>query len=75
VYLAREAGLHYAGLSIVTNLGAGLTPEPVAHDEVESAMKAAAPRIQRLILEAVTRVKISSLPKVGPGVDLPDAEV
>ena len=36
--LAREAGLHYAGVSLVTNLGAGISPTPLDHSEVEEAM-------------------------------------
>jgi len=35
---AREAGLEYAALAIVTNYGAGLTSEAVDHQAVEAAM-------------------------------------
>ena len=35
---AREAGLCYAGIAIVTNYGAGLTKMPVAHANVLDQM-------------------------------------
>ena len=40
--LAREAGLSYAAISVVTNYGCGLVENlPLSHKEVESAMAAA----------------------------------
>lgn len=49
---AREAGLEYAALAIVTNLGAGLTPQPVAHEEVTAAMQNHLPLVRELLLTA-----------------------
>lgn len=49
---AREAGLEYAGLGIVTNLGAGLTPGPVEHTAVVSAMANAINTVRELLLAA-----------------------
>jgi 5'-methylthioadenosine phosphorylase len=69
--LAREAGLHYAGVSLVTNLGCGLSPTPLTHTEVEEAMAAAAPRLRTLLIEAVSRIDADALPPIGPGVALP----
>ena len=66
VTLAREAGLHYAGVSLVTNPGAGLSPHPLTHAEVEEAMCAAAPRLQSLLIEAISRIDPAALPVVGP---------
>jgi 5'-methylthioadenosine phosphorylase len=54
--LAREAGLHYAGVSLVTNPGAGLSEQPLSHEDVEAAMRAATPRLRALITEAVRRL-------------------
>ncbi len=71
--LAREAGLHYAGLSLVTNPGAGLTDAPLTHKEVEGAMREAGPRLRELIIEAVARLDVEALPPIGPGVPLPGA--
>jgi 5'-methylthioadenosine phosphorylase len=69
--LAREAGLHYAGISLVTNPGAGISPTPLTHQEVEEAMRAAAPRLRELLTETVARVETGSLPAIGPGASLP----
>jgi 5'-methylthioadenosine phosphorylase len=69
--LAREAGLHYAGISLVTNLAAGLSPEPLTHTEVEAAMAQAGPLLRTLLVETVARVDEESLPPVGPGTPLP----
>jgi 5'-methylthioadenosine phosphorylase len=55
ITLAREANLAYAGVSIVTNLAAGISPEPLTQEEVLSAMKTALPRVVQLFLEAVLR--------------------
>ncbi|MFI5254555.1 MAG: purine-nucleoside phosphorylase [Candidatus Limnocylindrales bacterium] len=46
---ARWAGLELAGISLVTNPGAGVTGEPLSHAEVLAAADAAAPRLERLV--------------------------
>ena len=69
--LAREAGLHYAGVSLVTNPGAGLSPHPLTHTEVETAMRDAAPRLLALLQAAVMQINPDDLPPIGPGVILP----
>jgi 5'-methylthioadenosine phosphorylase len=74
-FLAKEAGIHYAGISLVTNLGAGLTPEQVDHTVVERVMAEGGPRLRELITEAVARVDVNFLPPVGPMLDLPTPEV
>ncbi|HUS81280.1 MAG TPA: MTAP family purine nucleoside phosphorylase [Armatimonadota bacterium] len=38
VVFAREAGLCYAGVSVVTNSAAGMTPEPLTHPEMTELM-------------------------------------
>jgi 5'-methylthioadenosine phosphorylase len=57
VTLAREAGIAYAGISLVTNPGAGISPTPLTHTEVEEAMQAALPKLRTLLTEAVSRWK------------------
>ncbi len=52
VVLAREAQISYAGLSIVTNLAAGISPEPLTQGEVLEAMRIAMPRVSNLLLQA-----------------------
>lgn len=53
---ARHAGLEVLGISLVTNLGAGISPEPLDHAEVLEAGRAAGPRISALLAEVVRRV-------------------
>lgn len=69
--LAREAGIHYAAVALVTNLGVGLSPTPVAHAEVESVMRAAGGSLRALLAETIARLDVSDLPSVGPGVPVP----
>jgi 5'-methylthioadenosine phosphorylase len=52
VVLAREANISYAGISIVTNLAAGISPTPLTQEEVLCEMKVALPRVVTLFLEA-----------------------
>lgn len=53
---AREAGMEVLGLSLVTNLGAGIGGETLNHQEVLDAGKAAGPRISKLLAEIVARL-------------------
>ena len=53
---AREAGLEVLGLSLVTNLAAGISATPLSHDEVIEAGRAAAPRISTLLADIVARL-------------------
>jgi purine-nucleoside phosphorylase len=50
---AREAGLEVLGISLVTNLAAGITGEPLDHEEVLEAGKAAATRMGALLAAIV----------------------
>ncbi len=52
VVLAREAQISYAGLSIVTNLAAGIADAPLTQGEVLEAMRVAMPRVSNLLLQA-----------------------
>lgn len=53
---AREAGMDILGISLVTNLAAGISGEALSHEEVIAAGKDAAPRISRLLAETVRRI-------------------
>ncbi|MGN6129560.1 MAG: purine-nucleoside phosphorylase [Nocardioidaceae bacterium] len=53
---AREAGLEVLGISLVTNLAAGITGEPLDHAEVLEAGNAAAARMGRLLGAVVPRI-------------------
>lgn len=46
---ARASGLRVAGVSLLTNLAAGLSTAPLAHEDVLAAGAAAAPRLARLL--------------------------
>src|SRR5690606_25373030 len=48
---AREAGLEILGISLVTNLGAGISGAALNHQEVIDAGKDAGPRISRLLAD------------------------
>ncbi|MFC0315739.1 purine-nucleoside phosphorylase [Gordonia phosphorivorans] len=51
---ARAAGLDVLGVSLVTNLAAGITGEPLAHSEVLEVGRASATRMGTLLAEVVT---------------------
>jgi purine-nucleoside phosphorylase len=53
---ARHAGLEVLGISLVTNLAAGISPVPLNHAEVLEAGVAAGPRISALLAEIVRRL-------------------
>lgn len=53
---AREAGMEVLGVSLVTNLAAGMTGEPLSHEEVLAAGNAAAQRMGGLIAEFLGRL-------------------
>jgi purine-nucleoside phosphorylase len=46
---ARWAGIRLVGVALVTNPGAGVTGEPLSHDEVLEAADAAGPQFARLV--------------------------
>jgi purine-nucleoside phosphorylase len=50
---AREGGAEVLGLSLVTNIAAGITGEPLDHEEVLAAGKASAERMGQLLREVV----------------------
>ncbi len=53
---AREAGLEVLGISLVTNLAAGISGEPLNHEEVLAAGDAAATRMGELLGAIVPRI-------------------
>jgi purine-nucleoside phosphorylase len=46
---ARELGADVLGISLITNLAAGISPEPLSHQEVLETGREAAPRLRRLL--------------------------
>ena len=53
---AREAGMEVLGISLVTNLAAGITGEPLNHEEVLEAGRSAATRMGALLGSIVPRI-------------------
>ncbi|HEX6233884.1 MAG TPA: purine-nucleoside phosphorylase [Jiangellaceae bacterium] len=53
---ARQAGMEVLGISLVTNLAAGISHTALSHAEVVEAGRQAAPRIGRLLADIVERI-------------------
>ena len=53
---ARAEGCEVLGLSLVTNIAAGITGEPLDHEEVLAAGQAAATRMGHLLLDFIARL-------------------
>ena len=53
---AREAGMEILGLSLITNLAAGIQKTPLSHEEVIQAGKDAEIRISGLLAEIVSKL-------------------
>lgn len=58
VVLAREAGLCYATVCMVTNFAAGISPNPLSHGEVLDVMQVISNNISRLIMAAVESIPL-----------------
>jgi purine-nucleoside phosphorylase len=53
---ARQAGLEILGVSLVTNLAAGISATPLSHAEVLEAGRAAAQRVGGMLAEVIRRI-------------------
>jgi len=53
---ARETGMEVLGLSLITNLAAGISPHPLSHQEVIESGKAAEPVMSRLLADIVAKL-------------------
>ena len=53
---ARAGGAEVLGISMVTNLAAGISDQPLSHQEVIEAGQAAAERCGRLLAAVVTEI-------------------
>ncbi len=51
--VARHMGVNVCGISCISNLAAGLNPNPLSHEEVQAAADEAAPRFTRLVSEII----------------------
>lgn len=55
---AHHMGMKICGISCISNLGCGMTEQPLDHQEVQLAADLAAPRIKKLITESIKRMAI-----------------
>jgi len=55
VVLAREKGICYAGLGLVTNMAAGLAAGNVAHEDVLHVVNAKAQQVKKLLTNVIQR--------------------
>ncbi len=53
---ARHAGMEVFGMSLVTNLAAGISDAPLSHAEVIAAGQAAGPRISKLLADIIGKL-------------------
>jgi hypothetical protein len=56
----RHSGMEDFGISLVTNLAAGISPVPLSHAEVLEAGQAAGKRISKLLAEIIAKLSQSS---------------
>ncbi len=53
VIVARALGMRVAGVSCITNLASGISPEPLSHDEVLETTRRVASQFEALVTEFV----------------------
>jgi purine-nucleoside phosphorylase len=53
---AREAGMEILGMSLITNLAAGIQTTPLSHEEVIQAGRDAEARISELLSKIVAKI-------------------
>jgi purine-nucleoside phosphorylase len=56
--VARHEGMRVAGISCLCNMGAGILPQPLSHQEVLDAGKASADRFEALIRHFIGALKL-----------------
>lgn len=52
VALARELQIPYAGIAVITNAAAGISSSPLTHEEVQTEMQRALPKLTSIIMDA-----------------------
>ncbi|MEN3002431.1 MAG: MTAP family purine nucleoside phosphorylase [Armatimonadota bacterium] len=55
--LCREAGIHYAAVAVVTNLGTGLSDKPLSHTEVTEVMATATQTLASLFAGVLRKLQ------------------
>lgn len=54
---ANHMGMKICGISCICNLAAGMTANPLTHEEVQEAADRAAPNFKKLVTESIKKVK------------------
>jgi len=54
--VANHAGMKICGISCVCNLAAGISPNPLTHDEVQEAANMAAPKFKKLVTDTILKI-------------------
>ena len=54
---ANHMGMKICGISFVSNLAAGISPNPLTHEEVQEAANIAAPQFRKLVTETVKKFR------------------
>lgn len=62
VIVARALGIRVLGISLISNLAAGITPDPLSHEEVIAVAREAGPRFASLVRGALR--EIAGLPDI-----------
>lgn len=63
---ARMLGMHVYGMSLVTNLGAGLDPEALTHEDVQEVATKMSKSVEQLIGRLVGDIQFDKLEKLQP---------
>jgi purine nucleoside phosphorylase len=54
--LARELGLDYAGIAVISNYAAGITGQPLSEEDIAAALREPMQRVRRLIRALAERL-------------------
>jgi len=57
--LARELGLDYAAIGVVSNWAAGVTPEPLSEEDIAATLREPMARVRRLVTALMQRLASS----------------
>ena len=53
---ARHCGMEIVGISCISNLAAGISPEKLSHKEVQETADKAAPMFRKLVTKAIEKI-------------------
>jgi purine nucleoside phosphorylase len=58
--LARELGLDYAGLAVVSNFAAGITGEPLSEDDIAATLREPMQQVRTLVQALVQQLSMAA---------------